>query len=434
MPDTQIFAVAGRPIFHSRSPDLFRAAFAAHGASGAYVRMVASTARESLHLFREIGFSGMNVTAPFKVDMVELLDDLDEHARSIGAVNAIVRREGEMKGYNTDWQGVVGPLCERGIQLNGRRCIVVGAGGAGRAAAYGLKKEGADVVILNRTAGRAERAASDVGCSSDTIEKLGWHLGEASILVWAIPGHAELVRDEWLRSDLTIIDANYTDKTLIARARKHAAPCISGEEWLIHQAVASYEMFTGRTVDASVMRRTILQPRPKGDSIALIGFMGSGKSSFGRVLSSKLGYRFVDMDEDIETQEKRSIGAILEDVGEKAFREIEKRHVREMAGSRKTVFSCGGGAILDEENRSIIAANATAVWLYSSPQTAVERIPPGTRPLLVSENPVHTAESILNARIPLYAGAADMVIGTDGRTPMEAAEIVCDEIGKIIND
>ena len=160
------FAVAGRPVLHSQSPQIFRSYFEDFGLSCHYARLAADSAREAVDLFQDIGLNGLNVTSPFKKDILPLLDRLDPTAERIGAVNVIIREGDSLKGYNTDHLGVSGALDGRGLAVQGKKCLVIGAGGAGCAAAYALLKKGGEVTLLNRDIEKAAEAAVHLGCGS----------------------------------------------------------------------------------------------------------------------------------------------------------------------------------------------------------------------------------------------------------------------------
>ena len=163
MSEGKIFAVTGNPILHSRSPEIFRAAFEALGLDNYYyLRFASSRAEEIVQAMREATVSGFNVTSPFKEKVIPLLDDLDDGARKIGAVNLIVNEGGRLKGFNTDVMGVEQAFLENGVTLAGKKAVVLGAGGAAKAAVAALTEAGTDVVIINRTFKKAEFLAETI--------------------------------------------------------------------------------------------------------------------------------------------------------------------------------------------------------------------------------------------------------------------------------
>ncbi|MCP5104576.1 MAG: shikimate kinase [bacterium] len=142
--------------------------------------------------------------------------------------------------------------------------------------------------------------------------------------------------------------------------------------------------------------------------------MGSGKSYIGKMLAQRMGYTFKDLDEEIEKRAGRSIPDIFKLAGEAAFRVKEKEILKEeLSHSENVVYACGGGIVLDGENRDILKENALVVWLYSSIETSLERIPKGSRPLLDCENPAEEAQKILVTRLAAYARTADVVVANE---------------------
>ena len=160
---TQVFAVTGNPILHSKSPQMFNAAFQELGIDAVYSRLAATSAEEAIACARAIGIQGLNVTAPFKEDVRGYLDTVDESANKINAVNTITldSESHELKGYNTDHFGVVAAIEGHGISLEGKKAVVLGAGGAGRAAVYALENAGAEANQRQYTT-----LAQNIGCSS----------------------------------------------------------------------------------------------------------------------------------------------------------------------------------------------------------------------------------------------------------------------------
>ena len=128
-------AVTGNPVLHSKSPVIFNTIFRNLGIddSHIYTRIAANSPAGAMFLFKELRLAGMNVTAPFKAGIMNYLDEIDDAAKVLGGVNTVVREKAGIKGYNTDFLGVTGALAARGIQVAGKRCVVLGAGGAGRA-------------------------------------------------------------------------------------------------------------------------------------------------------------------------------------------------------------------------------------------------------------------------------------------------------------
>ena len=187
MEPIKIFASTGKPIMQSASPQMHNTGFAACGGINAvYTRLAADSMEEALEAARQIGMSGLNVTAPFKESACKLADSLDADAAATGAVNTLlIAKSGKTRGFNTDVEGVRSALASAGVELSGAAAVVLGAGGAARAAAYALCKSGASVTVANRTVGKAKEIASRFGCNycSMDAKQLGQCLANAHVIV-----------------------------------------------------------------------------------------------------------------------------------------------------------------------------------------------------------------------------------------------------------
>jgi shikimate dehydrogenase len=437
----KIFAVTGNPVLHSKSPLMFNGVFERQSIPAVYTRLAASTAEEAIFLFKQLGLSGMNVTAPFKQDIIRYLDIVEPAAVRISGVNTVVREKESLKGYNTDYIGMVKSLKRNNISIRDRRCVILGAGGAGRAAAYGLVKEKADVIMVNRTFSTARAVSRSFGgkrCKAERIERLEAVLKSADILVSTLAADIDIVPGTWLRKDLVVMDANYKNSFLSEKAQNRGCRVIKGESWLLNQALPVFRYFLGAAVSEAVvetMRNALLSsPTGKPKNIALVGFMGSGKSTAGKILASQMGFGFKDMDELIEAEEGRSIPDIFVAEGEDYFRKIEKTLLEtELENHTGVVYACGGGVVIDRQNREVLKQNALVIWLYSTIAVALKRILPGTRPLLASDDPKKKALEILNKRMAAYAAAADLIVSSE-KPAEEVAEKIHEEIRRTFFD
>lgn len=425
-----LFAVTGDPVLHSKSPLMFNAVLESEGV---YCRLAAHSAEEAVFLFKELGLRGMNVTAPFKRDIMDHLDEVEDAAITIGGVNTVVALDHGLAGYNTDHIGVTESFKRFGIQLRGNRCIVLGAGGAGRAAAYGLLKEDVAVTVINRTYEKAVAVARSLGCGVEKIEFLRDRLQTADILVSTLAADIDIIPAQWLSEGLVVFDANYKRSALSQKAMDQGCLLIKGEEWLLNQALPAYGHFLGASPTPGViekMRQALQGPPPaKPRNVALIGFMGSGKSSVGKTLAQLMGWAFRDLDQLLEEQEGRTIPEIFKTSGEAYFRAKEKALLeQELANNTGMVYALGGGAAIDPANREVLKRHALTIWLYTRVETIVSRMPRGTRPLLDCENPVQRAREILTGRLNDYAAASDLMVNSETGI-RQTAEKIHAEIG-----
>jgi shikimate dehydrogenase len=435
MPKAAVYAVAGNPVLHSRSPELFEAGFRAAGIDAVYTRMAARTAKEIRLLADALGLMGLNITSPFKEKILPCLDELEPEARAIGAVNTIVRKNGRLVGHNTDPAGVVNALIARGVGLSGRKALVLGAGGAARAAVFGLVRAGCRVTIVNRTAAKAEAVAKQMDCAWIEQMKLEKVVRDAEILVSCRSTAERPFDPALLRSDHVVMDARYQGSQLVEDAGPRAVMVIAGRDWLLYQAAAAFELQTGVPGPIREMGWALEEARPdrRRKAITLVGFMGSGKSTLGKLLAHKLNRRYEDTDALVESAAGADVPEIFARSGEAKFRAIEKEVVRSLDFAPNTVVSLGGGAVLDPEVRARIKARAISFWICADPgKTSL--LPPGSRPLLKGMSTPAEISALFRARIPAYAAAADVVIFNGGR-PKDlemAAERIEDEIHQIL--
>lgn len=208
---------------------------------------------------RALGLRGVGVSMPFKLDILPLLDDLHPVAHAIGAVNTVVNEGGRLTGHNTDWLGAVRAV-EEATSLAGARVLLLGAGGAARAIAHGLRERGARTAILNRDAARAARLASDTGAAVAPPEHARVR-GPYDVLINATSvGMREIdegspVAPEALSRELLVMDIVYKpiETALVQAARAAGAPVIHGGRMLLHQAAAQFELYTGRPAPLDAM-------------------------------------------------------------------------------------------------------------------------------------------------------------------------------------
>ncbi len=249
----QCYAVFGNPVLHSRSPQLYNILFESDGINAYYTRIHAPTGQAVCEIIRMLGLSGANITTPFKEALIPYLDRLSPEAEKISAVNTITSRNGQLTGHNTDSHGITGSLREARINPSGMKCMVMGAGGAGKAAATGLMNAGADVLITNRTPGKAREFAGKAGCRFAMMGEAVKTLKSYDLLVIALPPGIFPFAPENIRAGLIMADANYRSPSENAGIDKFGCRVIKGDRWLLHQAVEAYRIFTGKKADTSLM-------------------------------------------------------------------------------------------------------------------------------------------------------------------------------------
>ena len=257
-PDAELYAVVGAPIAHSLSPAMHNAGFAEAKLNAAYVAVEASDVEDFVTFARALDLRGASVTAPFKVAMLERLDECDPMAREVGAMNTLIVRDGRWLGANTDLAGFVTPLKGR-MALRSTRAAVLGAGGAARAVAAALKREGACVRICARRPESAAAVAAAIGVGTGEFPP---RPGSWDVLVNAISGSASAAvspMDGVPLNGEIVFDLTYSPEItpLIAQARAAGCWTIGGIEMLVGQAERQFELWTGSAPPAGLFRRAV---------------------------------------------------------------------------------------------------------------------------------------------------------------------------------
>jgi shikimate dehydrogenase len=265
---TALCLIIGDPVAHSLSPRMHNAAYEACGLDFvmAASRVHEGDLTEAISGVRALAIRGVAVTMPHKVSICPLLDELDPIAATIGAVNTIVNDSGHLKGYNTDWLGILRPL-ERHLSLRGKSVAILGAGGAAQAAAYACAQAGAGLTILNRTRAKAEQLAATYGASSGQLtvssDITGFDviINTSAVGMGSLAGQAPLSVNQ-LSSNQIVFETIYAplETALVRNARSVGCTVILGYEMFLEQGTAQFELHTGQAAPLSAMRE-ILESR-----------------------------------------------------------------------------------------------------------------------------------------------------------------------------
>jgi len=254
---SKLLAVFGNPILHSKSPLMFNALL---GESGFYTRIRVQSGEDVAEAARHLNLAGANITAPFKEEVLPFVDEQSEEVTMIGGANTLTNNNGHLTAYNTDWYGATQAIKQCGLSLKGLKVVLLGLGGAGKAVAYGLVKEGADVTLVNRTASKAVEVSRKLGCRMGRFEELPILLADAELFVSVLSPSAKIPISH-LPKGLWVFDANYHASALVEMAKKNGNPVVDGSQWLLHQAVKAYEHIFGTTPSVEVMDQALKQPR-----------------------------------------------------------------------------------------------------------------------------------------------------------------------------
>jgi shikimate dehydrogenase len=261
---TELYGVMGNPVRHSLSPVIHNNAFKRMGLNAAYLAFEVEHLEDAIRGVRGLGLRGMSVTIPFKTRVIPFLDEIETVAEKIGAVNTIVNEGGRLVGHNTDWTSALESL-EEEVHLKKKKVLLLGAGGAARAIAFGLKEKGCEVTIYNRSLGRAEILAGELGF--DFISSLSSVRQDAEVLINATSvgmypdSAASPVPRELLRKGMTVMDIVYQPlrTKLLQEAGGEGCKTIDGLEMLARQGAAQLEIWTGRKADVGQIKMDLCQ-------------------------------------------------------------------------------------------------------------------------------------------------------------------------------
>ncbi len=259
---TKLYGVIGNPVRHSLSPIIHNRVFKRMGLNAVYVAFEVNDLRGALKGIRDLGIHGASVTIPFKTRIIPLLDQIEDVAREIQAVNTIKNEGGKLIGYNTDWCGAIEAL-EEGINLENKRIILLGAGGAARAIAFGLKNKGCQVFIYNRSLNKSKDLARELGFNSlSSLKGVEPHVIINATSVGMHPHHGEsLLPREVLRRGMVVMDIVYQPlKTkLLQDAEEQGCRTINGLEMLSRQAAVQIEIWTKKKPEVRQIKEDLWQ-------------------------------------------------------------------------------------------------------------------------------------------------------------------------------
>ena len=258
------FAVFGNPVSQSLSPLMHSAAYAQMGFSATYAAYEVSDAADVVRIIRERGISGASITIPFKETVMAFLDEVDANASKIGSVNTIINRDGKLIGYNTDGPGLIRDLMEW-IAIRGKTFIILGAGGAARAAAFALIQEGGTPVVVNRTGERSHRLADHLGCRWSLPAEIGRLEADCLINTTPVGMFPDTDRTPLGKKTLVhfsqVMDMVYNPvKTrLLREADAEGCAIRSGVGMFVHQGAEQIRLWTGQEPPREVMRRVVME-------------------------------------------------------------------------------------------------------------------------------------------------------------------------------
>ncbi|MBQ8605383.1 MAG: AAA family ATPase [Clostridia bacterium] len=351
---------------------------------------------------KERDFKAINVTIPYKQDVISYLDYTDSIAKSIGAVNTIVNVDGKLYGYNTDFSGMRALIDRLGIEVRGKKVAILGSGGTSKTAYAVADSMGAREIY------RVSRSGRDGGI---TYGELYEKHSDTDVIINTTPCgmypeiYGAAVDIDRLEKLSGVVDAVYNPlrTQLVSRALEKGIAAGGGLYMLVAQAVFAAEHFTGKKYERAQIDRIFAELYAQKENIVLVGMAGCGKSTLGRELAKRLGRELIDSDDEIVKREG-AIPAIFERVGEKGFRKIESEVIREISAKSGIIIATGGGAVLDMDNVRALKMNGRTVFL----DRAVEDIPATPdRPLSCDRERL---TALYEKRLPIYESVADVRI------------------------
>ncbi|MBQ2433696.1 MAG: shikimate kinase [Clostridia bacterium] len=398
--EKEIFGLIGRKLGHSDSAII-------HDAFGLKDYRLFELEPDEIEGFLNTpGLKGLNVTIPYKRDVIPFMDELTEEARNVGSVNTIVFRNGRKIGHNTDVYGLYHMAKHAGIDFRNKKAVVFGSGGASRAAVYAAKKMGArEVVVVSRT-------------GENNYENLHLH-EDADILINATPvgmypnPEGAVVDPARFEKAVGCMDLVYNPRLtdFLRLSRQAGKLAVNGLSMLVAQAKQAEEWFLDTEIADSEIDRVLSEVARARTSIALVGMPGAGKSAVGNWLGKLSGLPVYDADAEIEKEAGMTIPEIMEKEGVPAFREREASVIRRLSLLRGAIIATGGGTVLREDNSLNLRRNARVYQIARD----VNLLAKEGRPL--SGNLVQMEKD----RAPYYALARDVFISND-TTIEEAAQ------------
>lgn len=386
----------GEKLGHSYSPQI-------HSMLADYEYKLFEKSPEELEAFLKSGeFDGLNVTIPYKKAVMPYCAELSPTAAQIGSVNTIVRRpDGSLYGDNTDAFGFENLIVHNGIEVKGKKALVLGTGGASVTAQAVLKNLGAsEVVVISR---RGE----------DNYENIAKH-ADAEIIanttpVGMYPNNGKAAVDLEMFPKLSgVLDVVYNPArtALLLQAERLGIPCAGGLYMLVSQAKRSCELFTGKSIPDSEIDRIERVLLHQMQNIVIIGMPGSGKTTVSTMLAERLGRKIFDTDTMVSEKAGVTIPEIFAAQGEAGFRRLETEATAEVGKLSGNIISTGGGVVTVAENYELLHQNGVIVWI----ERDTNKLARDGRPISLSSD----LNELYAARLPLYDRFADIKADNNG--------------------
>lgn len=341
-------------------------------------------------------FKGINVTIPYKKDVIPYLDEMDESAKAIGAVNTIINVDGKLKGYNTDFGGFLYMVKAHNVHMEEKKVLIIGNGGACAAVKAVCKHENAkDIVIVSRSANRGA-----IGYDEMYTSHLDADIVVNTSPVGMFPNIANAPIDvSWFHKLECVLDVVYNPilTRLCFEAQEADIKRVIGLEMLIAQAKYTFEIFENMSFDDSIIDEIKKEMLKDRCNIVLIGMPSAGKTTIGKMLEEKLGKEFFDLDDMIIAKAGKSIPEIFQESGEAGFRAIETEVAIEASKMNNKIIATGGGVVKHKVNMDFLRLNGITIFIDRDIDKLISSDP--NRPLSSSKQAL---QQMYKERYPLY--------------------------------
>lgn len=421
---TDFYAVIGKPVAHSKSPLMFNSFFKNKGIDAYYSRIASESLEDAIETCQLLGVKGINITMPYKKELLEKVDVIGKDAKEVEGVNTLVFGK-QLKGFNTDIFGALMPLKKIFGSLENKKILVIGAGGAARAALYAYKKERAVCYLANRSIQKGKDVAKKYNAFFLPLSEVNSVLKDMDAVVYTVPVKIDL--------DISLLNSNSVFFTVIYKQHFFKKECelrgikyISGEEWLIEQGKVSCSIFGFKCEKNDAFKPVNGIKTP--DKISLIGFMGSGKTSVGKRLAEKLNYDFIDLDKEIEKGEGKTIPAIFDKYGEQYFRKLEQTYLQKFLEKEKIILATGGGIVNTGECFEILNKSFFNVYIYGEITNFYKRTENSSRPLRTDFN---SFVNLFENRKDNYFKLSDLIVNTSNKEIEAVSDVILYEICKL---
>jgi len=391
------FGLLGRTLKHSYSPQI-------HKELGAYSYELMELEPDKLEEFvKSDTLDGFNVTIPYKQEIIKYLDQIDEIAKKIGAVNTVVKKGDKLYGYNTDYLGMEYALKSAKINLKNKSVLILGSGGTSLTARVVSECLDAKAIKILSRSGEINY--------DNYFEKAK----DTQIIINTTP--VGMYPDNYsCRVDLKVFDKlegvfdvvyNPSLTKLLCQAKEMGIKYANGLAMLVAQAKFASEKFLSKKLDDGVIEKIVKKLKTDSQNLVLVGMPGSGKTTIGKKLSELLGKEFIDTDELIVEKEQKTIPDIFAEFKEDYFRKVESEVIMEVGKLSNKVISTGGGAIKNRDNYFSLKQNGVIVWIDRDLQLLAS----DGRPLSKDKE---TIKKLYEERKEAYAFFADKKIKNDG--------------------